>query len=106
MIIRTIIFVYLLLFVKLAGGEDGVNWVRRVLNDPVTFGRKAERLYVYSEQDMLVQDWAVATHAQDARSKGYRVREERFEFGAHCALGIGEGAGRYWKAVEEFLRQK
>jgi hypothetical protein len=105
-LLRTFIFTYLLLFVKLARREDRVHWIRRTLNDTSIFGKQAERLYVYSAQDALVQDWAVAAHAKDARGKGYLVREERFEVGAHCALGVGEGAKRYWRTVGEFLEKE
>lgn len=53
----------------------GVRELRAVLNDPATFGPKARRLYMYTKEDVMV-DWkAVQSHAEDARSRGYRVGE-------------------------------
>lgn len=102
-LLRVVIFTYLVLFVRLAGGEDGVRRIRRVLNSPEIFNVDAERMYVYSVQDALVQDWAVEMHAKDAKDRGYQVRQEKFEVGAHCALGVGDGGERYWKAVAGFM---
>lgn len=79
-------------------------WIRRVLNDGNVFGREAERLYVFAQQDALVQEWAVEMHANEAEGRGYRVRRERFEKGMHCALGVGEGGERYWGDIEGFLK--
>lgn len=100
-LLHAAIFLYLLFVVRLAGREDGVRWIRRVLNDGELFKR---RMYVYSKEDALVQNWAVEVHAEDAGKKGLEVMRERFEQGRHCALGIGEGGERYWGAVEKFFK--
>ncbi|SMQ47450.1 unnamed protein product [Zymoseptoria tritici ST99CH_3D7] len=82
--------------------EDRVTRLRRRLNDPERFDLGAPRLYLYSKADDLVEHWAVAEHAEGARKKGYRVREEMFINAPHCAIAKDEPE-RYWKAVQEHI---
>jgi hypothetical protein len=82
--------------------EDKVNRLRRRLNDPQRFDVNAPRLYLYSKADELVEHWAVAEHAEDARKKGYRVREEVSVNAAHCGI-VRDEPERYWKAVQEHI---
>lgn len=102
-IIRILFFSYLVLVVKIAGREDGITWIRRVLNDEAVFSRDAPRLYLYSKGDELVQDWAVKEHAEQARKEGYKVKEQRWEKGRHCGLVV-EDREKYWEMVANFLR--
>ena len=66
------------------------------------FSTEMSRLYLYSENDALVEWKHVHEHAKDARQKGYTVREERFEKAAHVAL-LMEDSGRYWNAVKDHI---
>lgn len=54
---------------------------------------------MYTKEDVMV-DWkAVQSHAEDARSRGYRVDEVPFERGGHCGL-IMEDGDRYWITIQ------
>ena len=84
------------------GWEDGLTKLRRRLNDPTVFSTEVPRLYMYSEQDALVNWQHVHEHAEDARQKGYSVREEKFSKAAHVAL-LMEDSERYWNAVKDHV---
>ena len=85
------------------GWEDGVTRLRRRFNDATIFSTEVPRLYLYSEKDVLVKWQHVHEHAEDARIKGYSVREEKFTKAAHAAL-LTEDSVRYWNAVRDHVQ--
>lgn len=77
----------------------GARDLRAVLNNPATFGPRARRLYMYTQEDILV-DWrAVQSHAEDAHFRGYSVDEIPFVRGCHCGF-IMEDGDQYWTAIQ------
>ena len=84
------------------GWEDGLTRLRRRFNDATVFSTEVPRLYMYSENDALVSWQHVHEHAEDARQKGYSVREERFLKAAHAALLMDDSV-RYWNAVKDHV---
>ena len=84
------------------GWEDMLSRLRRLLNDSKVISVQASRLYLYSKNDLLVRWESVHEHAEDAKQKGYPVREEVFTKAAHAAL-LMEDSERYWNAVKEHL---
>lgn len=84
-----------------AGVLRAVRDLRARLNDPITFGMDAKRLYIYSKEDVMVGWEDVQSHFEDAKAKGYIADQIVFETGSHCTLMV-EDANRYWKAVQRF----
>jgi hypothetical protein len=84
------------------GWEDTVSRIRRRFNDANMFSTEMPRLYLYSGNDALVNWKHVYEHAEDARQKGYSVKEEKFEKAAHVAL-LMEDSERYWNAVKDHI---
>jgi hypothetical protein len=83
-----------------SGVLRSVRDLRELLNDPSTFGRRARRLYMYTEDTMV--GWTdVQTHIDQARDRGYHADQVLFEHGTHCGL-IMEDSTRYWLAVRRF----
>ncbi|KAK4120345.1 hypothetical protein N657DRAFT_666165 [Parathielavia appendiculata] len=76
--------------------------VARGLNDEETLRRGVEvrRTYVYGDRDLLVDYADVERHAEEASTKGFDVRRERFEGGEHVALARADPE-RYWRVVRE-----
>lgn len=72
--------------------------LRRELNGPEFVGRRARRLYLFSESDRAVAPGDVISHARVAEQAGYPTEMVRFSKGAHCAL-IVEDASRYWDII-------
>jgi hypothetical protein len=81
-----------------AGLMRSVEDLRRELNDPELFGRRATRLYLVSRADRMVAVEDVLSHAQEAKEGGYEVGIVVFDTAPHCAL-ILEDAQRYWDAI-------
>ena len=84
------------------GWEDTISRIRRRFNDANMFSTEMPKLYLYSENDALVNWEHVHEHAEDAKQKGYLVREEKFTKAAHVALLI-EDNDRYWNAVKDHI---
>jgi hypothetical protein len=61
---------------------------------------EVRRTYMYSKQDQLVEWRDVERHAAEARRKGFEVRMERWEKGAHVSL-VRVDEERYWRIVRE-----
>jgi hypothetical protein len=83
-----------------AGLMRSVDDLRRELNDPGLFGRKARRLYLVSAADVMVGVEDVMSHAREGVESGFEVGVVRFKEAAHCAL-IMEDQDRYWSAVRD-----
>ncbi|KAH7146811.1 hypothetical protein B0J13DRAFT_584290 [Dactylonectria estremocensis] len=83
--------------------ETMVDRIRRRLNDESLIGLNVPRLYLYSKVDELVHWTDVASHAGEARRKGYEVDEVVFQSSEHYAH-LQEDAAKYWDAVSDFLR--
>lgn len=93
------------LFFILFNAEHVMAKIRRQLNDSTFFDVRVPRLYVYSDADELVLGEDVASHAEDARGKGFvRVQEVRFEDSRHCAHALAHGE-EYWGAVGRVVAQ-
>jgi len=58
------------------------------------------RSYLYGPQDEIVSEKHVENHAHDARSKGMRIRTERF-VGSKHVQHVRADQERYWKVVRE-----
>lgn len=95
-------FTAMMVIYTILGWEDSVTEIRRKLNDANVFSNETPRLYVYSENDVLVKWQHVHEHAEDAKEKGYAVKEERFKKAAHVAL-LMEDSEKYWKAVQDHI---
>ncbi|KAI5797579.1 hypothetical protein EDC01DRAFT_30235 [Geopyxis carbonaria] len=84
---------------RVGWGADFITPMREALNDETLVRREGNRrVYVYSQEDGMV-DWReVERHAEQARSRGWEVRLERFG-GGHVAHVRDDGE-RYWAVVE------
>ncbi|CAM1502519.1 Fc.00g045030.m01.CDS01 [Cosmosporella sp. VM-42] len=85
------------------GMENIVDRIRRRLNDEDLVDRSVPRLYLCSKTDELVHWKDVASHAAEAKQKGYETQDLMFQGSSHCAH-LQKDAGRYWCAVSDFLR--
>ncbi|KAL4929251.1 TMEM53 family protein [Aspergillus undulatus] len=92
---------------KFFGVRDAVSVARRVINDGRVMrglprAGLPRRCYIYSDADELV-DWKdVERHADDAESKGFRVRREKFLGSDHVAH-MKADPERYWRTVQLYL---
>lgn len=78
-----------------------VSDMRRDLNDPALFGRRARRLYLFSRADTMVDPADVRSHARLAREEaGCEVGLVAFRDAAHCTL-LTEDAPKYWRAIRD-----
>jgi pimeloyl-ACP methyl ester carboxylesterase len=92
---------YLALFVTRT--EDGITRIRRQLNDRELFSPDVPRLYIYSKADQLIPYHDVASHAEDAKGKGYLATSELlFDTSVHCAHAMAHKE-KYWKTVAGLL---
>lgn len=97
-------FLYFALWVT--GAEDVITRIRRQLNDHMLFDPEVPRLYMYSRADQLVPWQDVKSHADDAKSKGYKKTNElMFESSAHCAHAMSH-KDQYWQAIGALLEAK
>lgn len=83
-----------------AGMIKSVPDLRDDLSDPRIFGRRARRLYLASDGDVIISSKDVLLHARWAEELGYKVSSIRFENGGHCALVL-EDPAKYWGAICE-----
>ena len=81
--------------------ENGVDRLRRLLNDPQVSPLDAKRCYVYSESDKLVKWEDVEEHAYEAGRRGYDVRREKFDASEHVSH-MKMDRLKYWTAIEQF----
>ncbi len=90
----------ILLFVYLGqcrarGVPDIIERSRRGVNDRELMDIKAPRMYVYSEEDPMV-DWRfVEEHGNEAKKLGYKIDREKFVSSGHCGHMLLYGE-RYW----------
>lgn len=69
-------------------------------NDPTKNQSEVRRVYIYSEEDQLVDYKDIEEHAAQGREHGYETRLEKFEGTAHVAHARGDEQ-RYWTIVRE-----
>ena len=100
-LLYVVICLYWLTFVPL-GITDPIERIRQALNEKGLMSGEARRCYVYSMKDSMVGWRDVQAHAQDAESKGFVVRRERFESTEHCAHVRVDDGKRYWTIVSDF----
>lgn len=86
------------IFDKATRRENAIVTLRRNLNDPALFSTKAPRVYLYSKADLMVGDYEVEEHADDAVAKGWDAAKVRFKSSPHAGH-IREDEGKYWSAV-------
>lgn len=82
--------------------EDSTIITGRRLIDRRYWGQDMERLYVYGDLDPMVTSEDVMGHAKRAEAEGYKVTQERFPEGKHCASATADPV-RYWGAVERLM---
>lgn len=79
------------------GNEDPANYWRRTLLEESSPARGA--YYLFSKEDRMIEWTDVEQHAEEARKKGWRVKEVLFEGSGHCAhLSMNEE--KYLEAVK------
>ncbi|KAL3486646.1 hypothetical protein BJX62DRAFT_246618 [Aspergillus germanicus] len=84
------------------GFVDSVTAGRRAMNEKGLIGGEPRRVYIYSNEDKMV-DWEdVEEHAKEAGENGWEVQMERFEGSGHVDH-MRRDEGRYWGIVEECL---
>ncbi|KAJ0425421.1 hypothetical protein BJY00DRAFT_308165 [Aspergillus carlsbadensis] len=84
------------------GMGDAVTAGRRAMNEKALMAGKAKRVYIYSDEDKMV-DWEdVEEHAGEAEERGWEVQMERFEGSGHVDH-MRRDEGRYWGIVEGCL---
>lgn len=88
----------LFVIAKLGRKEPIMDVMRRQLNDPALFNKRAPRVYLYSKADEMVGHDEVEEHADQAEAQGWKVTRVRFEKSPHAGH-IREDEGRYWSAV-------
>ena len=82
---------------------DPLGYAFGGLNDPALVQRRGLRLYVFSKSDPIT-DWRwVAKHAEEARDRGYEVRELEVTGSGHVAHAKTDPK-RYWKTIAEAWR--
>ncbi|KAF1968453.1 hypothetical protein BU23DRAFT_262408 [Bimuria novae-zelandiae CBS 107.79] len=84
---------------KLGGYENQIFVIRRQLNNPTLFDKRAPRVYLYSKADEMVGDDEVESHAELSEAQGWKVTRVRFEKSPHAGH-VRENEGRYWDAVQ------
>ncbi|KAF2448269.1 DUF829-domain-containing protein [Karstenula rhodostoma CBS 690.94] len=85
---------------KLGSREPMMDVLRRQLNAPILFNKRAPRVYLYSKADEMVGHDEVEEHADQAEAQGWKVTRTRFERSPHAGH-IREDEGRYWGAVQK-----
>ncbi|KAL2800509.1 hypothetical protein BJX66DRAFT_149925 [Aspergillus keveii] len=84
------------------GFVDSVTAGRRAMNEKGLIGGQPKRVYIYSNEDKMV-DWEdVEEHAKEAEENGWEVQMERFEGSGHVDH-MRRDEGRYWGIVEGCL---
>lgn len=82
--------------------EDSTIITGRQLIDRTYWRKDMERLYIYGDLDPIVISEDVMGHAKRAEKMGWKVTQERFPKGKHCASATADPQ-RYWGAVERLL---
>jgi hypothetical protein len=77
------------------------NW--KAMNDPMLVRPKAERCYIYAEQDELVAWRDIEEHAHEAEKEGWVVSTEKFERSGHVGH-MRADPQRYWNTVARLLK--
>lgn len=70
-----------------------------VHNERATNAAEVRRVYIYSEEDQLVEYRDVEEHAAVGRQRGFEARLEKFKGTAHVAHARGDEE-RYWSIVK------
>ena len=88
--------IFLMVYVA-CGHENPVSLWRRT---PLEESRPARgALYLFSREDVMIEWTDVKQHANEARTKGWRVKEILFEGSGHCAH-LATDERRYVEAVK------
>lgn len=88
------------------GAMSSVKDLRRELNSFGLFGSTANRLYLYSLSDQMVQWEDVESHLEEAKSiHKYTATGVSFADSAHCAI-VHEHPEHYWKAIQNLWNGK
>lgn len=92
----------------ITGIPDAVSVAREAANNPaLVHGARGEdappRCYIYSDADELVNWLDIEAHANEAESKGWAVRRERFQGSPHVSH-MRADPERYWGVVREYLK--
>ncbi|KAJ7214329.1 hypothetical protein GGX14DRAFT_563145 [Mycena pura] len=86
----------------LSGSQSTHSFIRDNLNDPGLLGwinHDALRVYIYSDADEVAERDEVARHAQEARMKGFWVKEQVFRGSGHVRHAAKDSR-RYWATVD------
>lgn len=95
-----LLYVFFIIAYTLSRRVDWVTRMRATHNDERFVKKAGRRVYVFSEEDEMV-DWRdVVKHADEAEEKGYKVRKEMFVGSGHVSHMILQSE-RYWKVVKE-----
>lgn len=71
---------------------------REGLLDPKLIAQDRRMCYIYSKEDLVIDDRDVELHAKDAEKKGFRVERHKFVGSAHVSH-MRSDEGKYWGAV-------
>ena len=95
-----VLYLFFILAYELSRRVDWVRRMRAFLNDPAYLDTTGRRLYIFSQEDPMV-DWRdVVSHAEDAKSKGYESEMEIFKGSGHCSHMLLDGQ-KYWGLVKQ-----
>ncbi|KAI0125189.1 hypothetical protein BJ170DRAFT_492811 [Xylariales sp. AK1849] len=87
-------------FMFLIGHASPAVFSTSAINDPGLEDKRAERLYLYSKADAIIQWEAVEEHAAEAKGKGYQVGLETFADTPHVGH-MRKHPEKYWGAIKE-----
>jgi len=85
------------------GRPDIIEAVRQPLNDADIVPKEIQRAYIFSDEDTIVQDWAVEAHGKEAIERGHRVTFYRFSGSQHVAH-LQHDRERYHQIIQELWR--
>jgi pimeloyl-ACP methyl ester carboxylesterase len=99
-------FWYLFRRLALRGKPDVIAAMRDKLNDPKLLPEDAQRLYLYSRTDLLIDPKCVEAHANDAREKlpNAQIKLREFEGSAHVAHAK-KYPEEYWTEVKSLWQR-
>ncbi|KAK4688209.1 hypothetical protein P7C73_g1911, partial [Tremellales sp. Uapishka_1] len=87
---------------SLAGLSDPIIRIGDDLVDTTLWKGSGRRVFIFSENDLMVPHQAVRERAKEARERGWDVGEEEFMGSKHVAHVLVDKE-RYWKVVRETL---
>lgn len=94
--------IFLVVYIA-CGNENPVNLWRKTTLEESSPARGA--IYLFSREDRMIQWTDIEEHAEEARRKGWKVKEVLFEGSGHCAhLAMDEK--RYVEAINSVWEDK